>query len=140
MKAPEALKAVFAQAGWELKEEPSEAIVSAKLELANFDVLFCAYNEEELFLSVSLGEMPVDEERRFELLKGAAALCAYLWQRHKINLTVTDNSLNLELIVKTQIEDFLEKISVFLDDCDYFKDNLEAMQAPAAPSSLSAFF
>lgn len=130
MIAAEALKTVFAESGWQLREKQTDALLAASLELQHYTVEFCTYNEEELFVSVSLMQLPEKEETRFELLKGAAALCALLWQRHRINLTVSGNTLNLELSIKTSQEDFREKIRVFLDDCDYFQENLKELATP----------
>ncbi|MBU3826306.1 MAG: hypothetical protein IAA31_02280 [Candidatus Anaerobiospirillum merdipullorum] len=140
MQATEAIKTVFQEAGWTLMAEESNALLDCFLELDKFTARFCTYNEDELFLSAKLMNLPENEDERFELLKSAAALCAYLWQRHKINLTVTENSLTLELMVNTASEDFREKIRVFLDDGDYFIENLEAMKTPVTGPSLSAFF
>ncbi len=130
MIAAEALKTVFAESGWQFREKQTDALLSASLELQNYTVEFCTYTEEELFVSVSLMQLPESEEARFDLLKRAAALCALMWQRHRINLTVTGNTLNLELCIQTSQEDFREKIRVFLDDCDYFQENLKELAAP----------
>ena len=140
MIAAEALRAVFDESGWKFTEKQTDALLAASLELENYTVEFCTYSEEELFLSVSLMHLPEAEEPRFELLKSAAALCACLWQNHSLNLTVTGLELNLELCVKTEQEDFREKIRAFLDDCDYFQEQLQTLADPETAPDTQPYF
>lgn len=121
MKASEAIKAIFAEAAWHLDPiAHSQSLLSSVVTLENFELSFSAYNEEELFVSAKIADLPIDLESRLELLKQAANMCAALWHQHRLNLSITDEQLNLELVVYTEREDFLAKVSMFLDDCDYF--------------------
>lgn len=130
MKAPEALKAIFAEAAWQLDpHSQSQALLASTVALENFTVSFFAYNEDELFVSTKIAALPTDPELRVALLKQAGTMCAALWQQHRLNLSVTEEQLNLELVVYTEREDFLTKVSAFLDDCDYFVANLTAVKA-----------
>lgn len=139
MKAPEALQAIFAEATWQLDPlVDSSSLLASTVVLENFTVSFTAYNEDELFVSTKIADLPVDSESRFTLLKLASTMCAALWQHHGVNLSITQEQLNLELVVYPEREDFIAKVSVFLDDCDYFVESLEAVKSGSQESATSS--
>ncbi len=130
MKATKAIENIFSQAGWFLQNTSIDgAMYAVCAELENYTVNFAAFNDDEIYIFIDLLILPKDELKALEIVKKACAMQMQVYLEHKINVTIEDNKLRLELVLQgdISIDEMLMKAGRFLDDVDYFYDTLIPM-------------
>ena len=128
MQALDAIKLICKAGAWDYDENMLTYDVP-KVDIAfdEYTLSLYALNTNTLILSCILFELPQDESAAYEILKKGATMTASVWQDHKVNFSLHESNIVLELNVNTQSLEETKLINycqTFLDDCDFFIEHL----------------
>ena len=97
------------------------------IELERYPLHFQTFTENELVVKCDVCSLPDEVYERNDLLKLAGKKVAMVWIDHQIYMTTFKKFIRLELRLNTdqlKSDQVIEKVQIFLDDCDSFQDLL----------------
>ena len=134
MQARDAIELICKEAGWSFNQQDL-ALDKSKIDIAfdNYTFSLYALNSNGFvnaccFIYVARQ----NDDDAFEIAKKGATMTAAIWQDHKVNFTLEDKDICLELDVDVSLIDKNKLLSLcqnFLDDCDFFVEHLYSMKA-----------
>ena len=128
MQARDAIELICKEAGWSFNQQDL-ALDKSKIDIAfdNYTFSLYALNSDVLLMRAVLFTLPQNDDDAFEIAKKGATMTAAIWQDHKVNFTLEDKDICLELDVDVSLIDKNKLLSLcqnFLDDCDFFVEHL----------------
>ena len=128
MQARDAIELICKEAGWSFNQQDL-ALDKSKIDIAfdNYTFSLYALNSNVLLMRAVLFTLLQNDDDAFEIAKKGATMTAAIWQDHKVNFTLEDKDICLELDVDVSLIDKNKLLSLcqnFLDDCDFFVEHL----------------
>ena len=140
MKVEDAFLAICSRTSWQITTDTASLYKGVSVELERYPLYFQTFTGNELILKCDVCRLPDEVYERNDLLKLAGKKVAMVWIDHQIYMTTFKKFIRLELRLNTdqlKSDQIIEKVQIFLDDCDSFQDLLSDERSKL--SSVSPF-
>ncbi|MGN0915846.1 MAG: hypothetical protein ACI4NE_05790 [Succinivibrio sp.] len=127
MRVEDAFKTICSKASWHCSTDSLALAKGVTVELERYPLCFQTFTGSDLIVKCDICRLPDESYERNDLLKLAGKKVAQVWLDHQIYMTTFKKFIRLELRLHTdqlKSDQIIEKIQIFLDDCDSFQDLL----------------
>ena len=127
MKVEDAFLAILKKASWQCTTDSASLYNGVCIELERYPLHSQTFTGNELVVKCDVCSLPDEVYERNDLLKLAGKKVAMVWIDHQIYMTTFKKFIRLELRLNTdqlKSDQVIEKVQIFLDDCDSFQDLL----------------
>ena len=127
MKVEDAFLAILKKTSWQCTTDSASLYNGVCIELERYPLHFQTFTVNELVVKCDVCSLPDEVYERNDLLKLAGKKVAMVWIDHQIYMTTFKKFIRLELRLNTdqlKSDQVIEKVQIFLDDCDSFQDLL----------------
>ena len=127
MKVEDAFLAILKKTSWQCTTDSASLYNGVCIELERYPLHFQIFTGNELVVKCDVCSLPDEVYERNDLLKLAGKKVAMVWIDHQIYMTTFKKFIRLELRLNTdqlKSDQVIEKVQIFLDDCDSFQDLL----------------
>lgn len=125
MKAVDAIVKVFQETQWDMEQVKDAKYPTYVVVLDKFSVEFTAL-DDIVYISSKMFSIAKIDSNVIETLKKACAMVMQVWKDHPINVCIKDGKLVLEATANLDKDDIILVTENFLDDCDFFYENITA--------------
>lgn len=132
MKVEDAFLAILKKTSWQCTTDSASLYNGVCIELERYPLHFQTFTGNELVVKCDVCSLPDEVYERNDLLKLAGKKVAMVWIDHQIYMTTFKKFIRLELRLNTdqlKSDQVIEKVQIFLDDCDSFQDLLSDERA-----------